>query len=323
MIAPKPRAPYPSEKTYLTTNPDGSVSSPKQLPCWYDRWRAQDTLDESYPTIPEGFPVPDAGTIEPAELEISVVVPAYNEEERLAPALEEMVEYLDRRFGRPNADTHLAPSSKVSSPATPHRLVFKNNAPAKSLSGYEIIIVNDGSKDRTVDVALDFSKKRGLHDILRVVTLEKNRGKGGGVTHGFRHVRGEYVIFADADGASKFSDLGKLIEGVEDVVDGSNRGVAIGSRAHLVGSEAVVKVSLLCFPPFLSPSLANTSPLNQPNHTALRHPQLSHAILPLYPHDSHAAGYVSHTGHAMRFQALLARGAASHHSVHALGGLDF
>ncbi len=40
-----------------------------------------------------------------------------------------------------------------------------------------------------MEVALEFSKKHGLHDILRVVTLEKNRGKGGGVTHGFRHVR--------------------------------------------------------------------------------------------------------------------------------------
>lgn len=113
------------------------------------------------------------------------------------------------------------------------------------MSGYEILIVNDGSSDRTVDVALDFSRKHGLHDVLRVVTLEKNRGKGGGVTHGFRHARGAYVLFADADGASRFSDLGKLIEGCEDVVDASNRGVAIGSRGHLVGSDAVVQRSAL------------------------------------------------------------------------------
>ncbi len=245
LIAPKPRAPFPSEKTYLTTNPDGTTSSPKQLPCWYDRWLAQGKLNEKYPTIPDGFPVPDTGAIEPAEVEMSVVIPAYNEEERLVPALEEMVEYLDKRFGRnTSTNTNLAAPSKVSSPTTPHRLVFKSNASAKPASGYEIILVNDGSRDRTVDVALEFSKKHGLHDILRVVTLEKNRGKGGGVTHGFRHVRGEYAIFADADGASKFSDLGKLVEGVEDVVDGSSRGVAIGSRAHLVGSEAVVKVCL-------------------------------------------------------------------------------
>ena len=245
LVAPKPRPPFPSEKTYITTNPDGTVSNPRPLPCWYDRWLAEGRLNESYPTIPDGFPVPDVGAIEPAEVGISVVVPAYNEEARITTALEEMVEYLDERFGRPSSGSSSRPQS-ASGPPRPHRLVFNKKTKKSSLqqpSGYEIIIVNDGSKDRTVDVALEFSRKHGLHDILRVVTLEKNRGKGGGVTHGLRHVRGEYAVFADADGASRFSDLGRLIEGCEDVVDGSNRGVAIGSRAHLVGSEAVVKRS--------------------------------------------------------------------------------
>jgi dolichyl-phosphate beta-glucosyltransferase len=253
-LAPKPRDPFPSEKTYLTTTPDGTTAT-RQLPCWFDRWRAEGLHLESYPTIPAGFPVPNLGDIEPAEVAVSVVVPAYNEAERITPALEEMVEYLDERFGRPVKTApskglkKLAPSGTTtphSRPTTPHRLVFKNRAaasgPGPAPSGYEIIIVNDSSKDRTVEVALEFARKHDLHDILRVVTLEKNRGKGGGVTHGLRHVRGEYAVFADADGASRFSDLGKLIEGCEDVVDGSNRGVAIGSRAHLVGSEAVVKV---------------------------------------------------------------------------------
>jgi dolichyl-phosphate beta-glucosyltransferase len=256
-LAPKPRDPFPSEKTYLTTTPDGTAAT-RQLPCWFDRWRAEGLHLESYPTIPAGFPVPNLGDIEPAEVAVSVVVPAYNEAERITPALEEMVEYLDERFGRPVATAPskglktLAPSGTTtpqSRPTTPHRLVFKNRAVASSSapapSGYEIIIVNDSSKDRTVEVALEFARKHGLHDVLRVVTLEKNRGKGGGVTHGLRHVRGEYAVFADADGASRFSDLGKLIEGCEDVVDGSNRGVAIGSRAHLVGSEAVVKRSAI------------------------------------------------------------------------------
>jgi dolichyl-phosphate beta-glucosyltransferase len=188
--------------------------------------------------------LPDTGAIEPAEVEVSVVFPAYNEADRIVPTLEEAVEYLDGRFGRPSA--HAA--TKVASPTHHHRLFFKADQSEKHVSGYEIIIVDDGSRDRTAEVALEFSRKHGLHDVLRVVRLEKNRGKGGGVTHGFRHVRGEYVVFADADGASKFSDLGKLIEGCEDVVDGSSRGVAIGSRAHLVDSEAVVKVRRINFP---------------------------------------------------------------------------
>ena len=56
-----------------------------------------------------------------------------------------------------------------------------------------------------------------------------------------RHVRGQYAIFADADGASKFEDLGKLVEASKKIEDAEGRGVAVGSRAHLVGSEAVVK----------------------------------------------------------------------------------
>ncbi|KAF3767869.1 family 2 glycosyltransferase [Cryphonectria parasitica EP155] len=255
LIAPKPRAPLPSEKTYITTNPDGSTSEPRPLPCWFDRWLAERQLSESPAASDDAFHIPDTGSIEPAKVEVSVVIPAYNEEKRIIPALEEAIEYLDTRFGRPtaNGDDNNNNNKRrrlASPPATQHhRQVFrrsgKKNDKEEVVSGYEILIVNDGSTDSTVDVALEFSRKHGLHDILRIVTLEKNRGKGGGVTHGFRHVRGAYIVFADADGASRFSDLGKLIEGCEDVVDASSRGVAIGSRGHLVGSEAVVKRSAL------------------------------------------------------------------------------
>lgn len=161
---------------------------------------------------------------------MSVVIPAYNEEERLELMLEEAVAFLDAEYGR-----------------VPRKEKGKANGQAEKtrgggMGGYEILIVNDGSKDGTVDIALAFSKKHNLHDILRICTLQHNRGKGGAVTHGFRHVRGAYAIFADAYGASKFEDLAKLVEGCEAVADESNRSIAVGSRAHLVGSEAVVKV---------------------------------------------------------------------------------
>ena len=60
--------------------------------------------------------------------------------------------------------------------------------------------------------------------------------------HGMRHARGRYVLFADADGASRFEDLEMLVRACVDVEDGEGRGVAVGSRAHLVGGDAVVKV---------------------------------------------------------------------------------
>lgn len=167
---------------------------------------------------------------------MSVVVPAYNEEARLTGMLEEAVDFLQTHYG------DALPSAR----------------------GWEILIVSDGSTDKTVDTALEFAKEHQLsehpprspgpwspnpqhsthipHGAIRVVALEQNRGKGGAVTHGMRHVRGQYTVFADADGASKFDDLADLVLACRNVEDCGGRGVAIGSRAHLVGSEAVVKV---------------------------------------------------------------------------------
>ncbi|KAM3084206.1 dolichyl-phosphate beta-glucosyltransferase [Clarireedia jacksonii] len=213
LVAPVPRLPYPSEKKYTTISPGGSTHT-KPLACWYDGWVAHREAASSTPG--------NAGTgeIEHPEVEMSLVVPAYNEEERLVGMLEEAVAVLDDSYGR-------------------------GDEKSKGMGGYEILLVNDGSKDKTVQVALDFARKNNLHDIFRIVTLEENRGKGGAVTHGMKHVRGKYAVFADADGASRFTDLAKLVEGVKKVVDSEGRGVAVGSRAWLVGSEAVVKRSAL------------------------------------------------------------------------------
>lgn len=240
LVAPKPRPALPSEKTYITSSPSGTPTAPRQLPCWYDRWLAERRLDDERAKADDRlFFLPDAGAIEPADVQLSVVFPAYNEEERIIPTLEEAVAYLDKHIGRSSKVRAAAASPDRRRHARAHS---SGSVTGEGPGGYEILVVNDGSRDRTVDVVLEFARENQLHDILRVVSLARNRGKGGGVTHGLRHVRGEYALFADADGASRFSDVGKLMEGVEEVVDGSRRGVAIGSRAHLVGSEAVVKV---------------------------------------------------------------------------------
>ncbi|KAL1892224.1 dolichyl-phosphate beta-glucosyltransferase [Sporothrix stenoceras] len=284
-IAPKPRQPFASEKTYQTSAPpsgnnkEATIVS-RQLPCWYDKWLAERHLAEAEAASkgngdsknPLGSNAYSLSAIEPAEVGLTVVVPAYNEALRILPALEEMVDYCDRRFGRPKPSTKTqSQKTKATTDRKPTAAPKRKKAPSAAKlydfpadkadsngnaassstpedelpSGYEILIVNDASKDNTVQVALDFARERGLHDVLRVVTLEKNRGKGGGVTHGLRHARGAYVVFADADGASRFNDLDKLIEGCDVVVDASDRGVAIGSRAHLVGSAAVVQRSAL------------------------------------------------------------------------------
>lgn len=183
--------------------------------------------------------------------------------------LEEAVAYLDKEYGR-------APEQGR-----------KNRGKVNRMGGYEILVVDDGSKDKTVDVVLDFARKYELHDVLRVSKLAQNRGKGGAVTHGFRHARGAYVVFVDADGASKFEDLGKLVQGCDAVCDQSGRGVAVGSRGHLVGSEAVVKVCMHLSYSYKRMARTNEAP-------AIFLAQLSHVLIPHASAHPHATSNITY-----------------------------
>ncbi|XP_023218680.1 dolichyl-phosphate beta-glucosyltransferase-like [Centruroides sculpturatus] len=165
-------------------------------------------VDPSEPN--EKYRFPDLN--DPPTLELSVVVPAYNEEKRLIPMLEECLGYLEKR-------------NKQNSNFT-----------------YEVIIVDDGSKDKTSNVALEYARKCGINK-LRVLTLTKNRGKGGAVRLGMMSTRGKFLLFADADGATKFNDIEKLEESMKDFGDKTDKIIAIGSRAHLE-KESIAKRSV-------------------------------------------------------------------------------
>lgn len=98
---------------------------------------------------------------------------------------------------------------------------------------YEVIVVSDGSRDHTVEVALEYSKKFGTKRV-RVLKLVQNRGKGGAVRLGMLSARGRYLLFADADGATRFSDFTKLEESMSKLTaDWRNDAIVVGSRAHL------------------------------------------------------------------------------------------
>lgn len=267
-VSPVPRKPFAEEKTYRTITKDGSVTEPHPLPCW------QDTFEEERRRLK--IASPDGLKPEPAELFMSVVVPAYNEESRLAGMLEEAVTFLEHAYG--NKANDKARSSHAN--GKPVDLQAQRKQKPRPIDpfvskekGWEILIVSDGSTDRTEEIAFSFAREHQLSahpkahagpwssdttpregvrippGSIRVIKLAKNRGKGGAVVHGMRHVRGKYVVFADADGASKFDDLSKLVAACQEIEDSEGRGVAVGSRAHMVGSEAVVKV---CFGAFLS-----------------------------------------------------------------------
>ncbi len=187
LLTRSPRPPFTSELSYITFDTKtGEPTKPRPLP----------TLSDA-PTV-----------------DITVVIPCYNEVKRLEPMLKESVQFLQT-----------------------------------SEYTWEILIVDDGSKDGTPLFALDLAKKLGvMEDQIRIVILEKNRGKGGAVTHGMHFISGQYAIFADADGASKFSDLQNLVDSIKKHEKPQSNekptvipAIAIGSRAHMVTTEAVVK----------------------------------------------------------------------------------
>ncbi|KAF8930166.1 dolichyl-phosphate beta-glucosyltransferase [Haplosporangium gracile] len=144
---------------------------------------------------------------------LSVVVPAYNETERLPIMMKETLDFL------------------------------KEKAHKDLTFSYEILIVDDGSQDSTVRVALEMAQQEDIKDI-RVLSFEKNRGKGGAVIQGMQYTRGEYILMVDADGATRFSDLDALQVKLK-ATEQDGLGVAVGSRAHMVKTDAVVKRSFI------------------------------------------------------------------------------
>ncbi|MGB7470641.1 MAG: glycosyltransferase, partial [Candidatus Acidiferrum sp.] len=119
--------------------------------------------------------------------DLSIVIPSYNEELRLPETLERIAAYLPN-FG----------------------------------GATEILVVDDGSKDRTAAVAESFRKSIPN---LKVISNGVNRGKGFSVRHGMREALGRNVLFTDADLSAPIEEAPKLLEALK------SNDVAIGSRA--------------------------------------------------------------------------------------------
>ena len=128
-----------------------------------------------------------------SKLFLSIIIPAYREEDTLGDSYSTIVGYL------------------------------KNKGYA-----YEILIVVDGSPDKTPDIAKDIASKDAR---VRVLVNEKNRGKGYSVRKGMLAASGEYLLFTDADLSTPIEEMDKLLPSLKGGYD-----VAIGSRA-LPGSR--------------------------------------------------------------------------------------
>ena len=129
--------------------------------------------------------------ISPIVPELSIIIPAYNEERRLPRGLTKIRDYV----------------------------VHRNLAPDQ----IEIIVVDDGSEDRTAAIAQDWSHE---FPSLRLVSNGRNRGKGYSVRHGMLEARGRIALFTDADLSAPIEEADKLLAAIE-----AGNDVAIGSRA--------------------------------------------------------------------------------------------
>jgi dolichyl-phosphate beta-glucosyltransferase len=120
--------------------------------------------------------------------DLSIIIPAYNEESRIAPTVRDIVRYC--RSGQ---------------------------------RAFEVILVDDGSRDGTTAVARVLSQE---FPELRVIRLAANHGKGYAVRSGVVNAVGRLVLFADADGATPIEEIERLESALHSGVD-----IAVGSRA--------------------------------------------------------------------------------------------
>ncbi|MDP2585504.1 MAG: glycosyltransferase family 2 protein [Candidatus Levybacteria bacterium] len=93
----------------------------------------------------------------------------------------------------------------------------------------QVVIVNDGSTDRTKNEIESFINK---HSEIKIITHSKNQGKGAAIRTGIKNATGEYIIIQDADLEYNPQDIKKLIK---PILDGISR-VAYGTRLNRLPS---------------------------------------------------------------------------------------
>jgi len=132
-------------------------------------------------------------------MNISVVIPAFNEEKRIEDTLISVINFLRQQ---------------------PY------NA--------EVIVVNDGSRDSTLTLVQQQAQKSSL---IKVLSYGRNQGKGYAVQQGMKIAEGEYKLFMDADSSTPITELHKLITLLEqaqspDIIIGSRK-LAGFKRSHV------------------------------------------------------------------------------------------
>lgn len=186
-------------------------------------------------------PLPCPSIWAPATKQLSIVIPAYNEEDRLPATLDETLAYLQRRRNK--------------------------QGPAFT---YEVIIVDDGSKDSTAAVALGYVKKEGV-DAVRLLRLPYNCGKGRAVREGMLIARGQSCLFMDADGATRVSDMELLEAALQEVASSKDSTVSKDSKAAAANGTAAAASTAGSSAGYLAAAVGSRAHLEQ-EALAKRHP---------------------------------------------------
>jgi len=118
-------------------------------------------------------------------MKYSIIIPAYNEEKRISKTVARILEFFEKK--------------KVD---------------------FEIIVVNDGSNDKTSEAVKIFRNKK-----IRLLEFSPNHGKGFAVKQGMLNAKGDIILFSDADLSTPIEEFDKLINYIKDF------DVIIGSRS--------------------------------------------------------------------------------------------
>lgn len=99
--------------------------------------------------------------------------------------------------------------------------VVENAIPVaeKIAKKWEILIIDDGSKDKTYEIGKELSEK---NKNIRVISHKPNRGYGAALKEGLENSNYKYIVFTDGDGQFDFSEVTKFVEKIEsaDIVIG-------------------------------------------------------------------------------------------------------
>lgn len=162
----------------------------------------RDPLDGSTLKPSPSIPAPHAQDHALPHRSLSVLIPAFNEADRISITLRSTAAFLQ-----------------------------------KAHYDWEIIVIDDGSRDSTSAVVRTIAEIEGLSHCMRVLQLPQNLGKGGAVRAGILAAQKRYCLICDADLAVPIEDVERLWP----FVDAHPAAIVIGSR-NLPGSETVIQL---------------------------------------------------------------------------------